>query len=135
LIDSAIEEVMRFVTVAHRAVFRMALDDIEIGDVTIRAGDGLLIDLAAANRDPKIFADPDRFDIRRDARMHLGFGYGLHQCLGQALARMEMRVLFPSLFTRFPEIALAKPVEELEFDDALIYGVTHLPLLLHGEES
>ena len=128
LVQGAVEELLRYLSVAHHVGFRLAIDDVEVGGKCIHAGDGVIAPIMAANRDPEIFADPDRFDIHRDARGHLAFGYGVHQCLGQALARVELQAVFSKLFQRFPNLSLAVPMEQLRFKNALIYGVEELPV-------
>jgi cytochrome P450 len=128
LVPGAVEELLRYLSVAHHVAFRLAIDEVEVGGKCIHAGDGVIAPIMAANRDPRVFPDPDRFDVRRDARGHLAFGYGVHQCLGQALARVELQAVFAKLFQRFPNLQLAVPMEELRFKNALIYGVEELPV-------
>lgn len=129
LIPGAVEEMLRYHSVAHVSSARAVLDDIEIGGVTLRKGDGVLLSVAAANRDPDAFEDPDRLDIHRDARHHVAFGYGTHQCLGQFLARMELQAIFRKVFARFPNLRLALPVEQLKFrPEGQTYGVRELPV-------
>jgi cytochrome P450 len=124
----AVEELMRYYTVAEYSVVRVADEDVEICGVTIRAGEGVLALANAANRDPAAFDTPDEFDIERDARHHLGFGYGAHQCLGQNLARTELRIVFDTLVRRVPGLRLAQPVEELPFKvDGNVYGLYEMP--------
>ena len=87
----------------------------------------MTLSIQAANRDPLRFADPDALDIRRNAGGQLGFGFGAHQCLGQHLARMEMRVAFPALLSRFPTLRLAERADEVPLrSDCDIYGVYRL---------
>ncbi|WNV87400.1 cytochrome P450 [Umezawaea sp. Da 62-37] len=125
----AVEELLRYFTVVDSHIARVAVEDVELGGVTIRAGEGVLGLLLAANRDPEAFDDPDVLDVGRGARHHVAFGFGPHQCLGQNLARMELQVVIDTLFRRIPGIALAKPVEELDFKDtAVIYGLHSLPI-------
>jgi cytochrome P450 len=82
-----------------------------------------------ANRDPAAFPDPDRLDLSRPARHHVAFGYGVHHCLGQPLARMELEVAYATLHRRIPSLRLAVPLEQLRFKHrALIYGVHELPV-------
>lgn len=128
LVPGAVEELLRYLSVAHHVGFRMAADDIEVGGAHIQAGDGVLAPIMAANRDPERFPEPDAFDVHRDARGHLAFGYGVHQCLGQALARVELQAVFSTLFQRFPDLRVAVPIEQLRFKNALIYGVEELPV-------
>ncbi|MET1076077.1 MAG: cytochrome P450 [Umezawaea sp.] len=126
---SAVEELLRYFTVVDSHIARVAVEDVELGGVTIRAGEGVLGLLLAANRDPEAFENPDGFDVERGARHHVAFGFGPHQCLGQNLARMELGIVIDTLFRRIPGLALAKPVEELEFKDkGVIYGLHTLPI-------
>jgi cytochrome P450 len=82
-----------------------------------------------ANRDPEVFPDPDRLDVDRAARRHLAFGSGPHQCLGQNLARLELRLAYPALLRRFPGLRLDRELAEIPFrDEMLIYGVHELPV-------
>src|SRR5690606_36675968 len=129
LVVGAVEEMLRFHTIVHYNGPRVALEDVEVGGTLIRKGDGVLALISAANRDPAAFDDPDRFDIRRKAMHHVAFSFGSHQCLGQALARAELQIVFSKLFQRFPNLKLAVPVEELEFRyDAFVYGIEKLPV-------
>lgn len=124
----AVEELLRFVPVAD-VIPRFAKEDIEIGGVVIRAGDGVVLSVAAANRDAAAFADPDVLDLHRAARHHLTFSFGVHQCLGQNLARVEVEVALGTVFERLPGLALAKPSGELPLKPAIgLQGVTELPV-------
>lgn len=125
----AVEELLRYFTVVETSMSRVATEDVDLAGVRIRAGEGVIGLAYAANRDPSAFPDPDRFDIDRSARHHLAFGYGPHQCIGHNLARMELQVVFDTLFRRVPGLAIAVPVDELPFkDDANIYGLYELPV-------
>ncbi|PWW53742.1 cytochrome P450 [Actinokineospora spheciospongiae] len=129
VVANAVEELLRYLTIVHLGRRRVALADLEVGGVLIRAGEGIIAATDAANRDPGAFADPDALDITRKARHHVAFGYGVHQCLGQPLARVEMQVAFETLYRRLPGLALAEPVERLPFKhDMIIYGVHELPV-------
>ncbi|WP_318206158.1 cytochrome P450 [Streptomyces sp. SCL15-4] len=129
LMPRAVEELLRFFSISDAGTARVALEDIELGGVTIRAGEGILPLNNAANHDARVFPDPDRLDVRREARSQLAFGYGVHQCIGQNLARMELDVVYSTLLTRVPTLRLAAPVEELRFkDDAIVYGLYELPV-------
>ncbi|MGW3044784.1 cytochrome P450 family protein [Kitasatospora sp. NPDC001159] len=134
VLDSAIEEVIRFNgPVGHtRPVY--ALADVEIGGVVVPHGDTVVPVLLAANRDPAVFADPDAFDITRSPNRHLGFGHGIHFCLGAALARLQARAAVGALVHRFPRLALAVDPAELEWTpDLFLHGVRHLPVSLGRE--
>jgi cytochrome P450 len=128
LIPSAIEEMLRFLNIVE-AGFRVATEDIEIEGTVIKAGDGVIAIAGTANRDDGAFDRPDDFDVSRGARHHVAFGYGIHQCLGQNLARMELDIVFRTLFRRIPGLRMAVPVSEVPFkDDSVIYGVHALPV-------
>jgi cytochrome P450 len=129
VIPGAVEELLRYSSVLHIGARRVALDDIDVNGVTVKAGEGVICSIPAANRDEKLFPDPDRFDIERDAAGHVAFGFGVHQCLGQVLARVELQVLYATLFRRLPNLRLAVPFETLRFrHDMFVYGVYELPL-------
>lgn len=128
LVPDAVEELMRYLSVAD-IFFRYAADDIELGGETINKGSTVIVSLLAANHDPKRFDNPDTLDIHRKARGHLSFGHGVHQCLGQQLARIEMRAGFAGLLRRFPTLKLAIPASEVRLKtDMNIYGVHELPV-------
>jgi cytochrome P450 len=129
LIEGAVEEFLRYITPVQFSPRRVALEDVELGGVTIRRGEGLFVLLPSANRDERVFSDPDGVDVSRDASAHLTFGYGIHQCLGQTLARYELHILFAQLMRRFPTLSLAVPIEDIRFKhDMQIYGVHNLPV-------
>jgi cytochrome P450 len=128
LAPSTVEEILRYSTIID-SMFRVASADIEHGGVTIKNGDGVLLCLGSANRDAELFEHADEFDIHRGARHHVSFAYGIHQCLGQNLARAELEIVFQTLFRRLPELAVAVPVDTLRYKtDANIYGVYELPV-------
>ncbi|MFF3328205.1 cytochrome P450 [Streptomyces sp. NPDC002888] len=124
----AVEELLRYLTVAHAGMRRIATEDVDLGGVLIRAGDGVVVALQAADRDPAVFADPDTLDIRRDAAGHLAFGHGLHQCVGQSLARAELQIGLPALFDRLPGLRLTEPVDRLPRSTSAIHGLRSLPV-------
>jgi cytochrome P450 len=129
LIEGAVEELLRFVTPVQFSPRRVALEDVEIGGVLVRKGEGLFLLLASVNRDESVFPNPDTVDFERDASAHLAFGYGIHQCLGQMLARYELHILFAALFRRLPTLKLAVPLEDIRFKhDMQIYGIHNLPV-------
>ena len=124
----AVEEMLRYLSVAHHVAFRLARSDIEISDICIHAGDGVIAPVGAANYDPEVFPQPESFDVRRDARDHVAFGFGVHQCLGQHLARLELQVVFTKLLQRFPTLRLEATPADLHYKDSMIYGVERCPV-------
>ncbi|QHE88748.1 cytochrome P450 [Hydrogenophaga sp. BPS33] len=129
LVPRAIEEMLRYNAIAHLNSSRVAIADVEIGGQSIKAGESVHAMLVAANRDPATFENPDRFDIHRQSQPHVAFSYGVHQCLGQPLARLELNAVFSTLFQRFPRLQLAVPFEELRFNAmSQVYGVEALPV-------
>ena len=129
VVAGAVEELLRYLSIVHIGHPRAALADIEIGGQVIRAGDGLLLPAEMANRDPAAFPDPDRLDITRDARGHVAFAFGPHQCLGQNLARVELQVVYSTLYRRIPTLRLATSLDKVPFkEDSLNYGVHELPV-------
>ncbi len=129
LAAGATDELLRYLTVVHHGRRRVALEDAEIGGRLIRAGEGVILSNDAGNRDAAVFPDPDRLDIRRDARRHLAFGFGVHQCLGQPLARVELQVAYATIARRIPGLRLAVPLEDVPFKrDGIIHGLHALPV-------
>lgn len=128
-IANAVEELMRYLSIIQTGQRRIAIEDIEIGGETIRAGEGIILDLAPANWDPAAYPEPATLDLSRDVGQQLGFGYGRHQCVGQQLARAEMQIVFPTLLKRIPTLTLAIPFDDVPFKhDRLAYGVYELPV-------
>jgi cytochrome P450 len=124
-----VEELMRYLTIVHSQVDRVATEDLSIGGESIRAGDFLLMNLPAANWDPDFVDDPTSFDVARNPRGHLGFGFGVHQCIGQHLARTEMQIALSTLARRLPNLKLAVAADELRFqNEQEIYGIEELPI-------
>jgi cytochrome P450 len=128
VIAYAVEELMRYLTIVHAQVDRIATEDLAIAGQLIRAGDRLLMNLPAGNWDSEFVDSPEKLDIQRNARGHLAFGYGTHQCIGANLARVEMQVAFATLARRLPGLQLAVPPDELRFKEADIYGMKELPV-------
>jgi len=129
LVASAVEELLRYLTIAHGGRRRAALEDITVGGQTIRAGEGMILVNETGNRDPAVFTDPDRLDLVRDARSHLSFGFGVHQCLGQPLARIELQTVYRTLLERAPNLELAAGLDEIPFKhDGFVYGLYRLPV-------
>ncbi|MGW2050064.1 cytochrome P450 [Streptomyces sp. NPDC001858] len=129
LVASAVEELLRYLHITHLGRRRAAVADIEIAGQVVKAGEGLILANEIANRDPAVFPDPDRLDLTRDARRHVAFGFGVHQCLGQPLARMELQVVYGTLYKRIPTLRPAGSPDDVRFKhDAFIYGVHALPV-------
>jgi len=132
LLEDAVEELLRFDPPAPHATFRYTTEPVELGGQTIPAGSQVIVNLAAANRDPALNANPNVLDLARAAGRHLAFGHGIHFCLGARLARMEGHVALGTLVRRFPEMRLAVPVSSLHWDhgDGLVLrGLSHLPVI------
>lgn len=129
-IAGAVEELLRYLTITHFGRRRVATEDVEVAGQLVRAGEGVIAANDSANRDPDAFdGDPDVLDLTRDSRHHLAFGYGVHQCLGQPLARIELQVVYPALFRRLPELRVAVPRDELPFKTHMVfYGLFALPV-------
>ncbi|MEW2619009.1 cytochrome P450 [Streptomyces sp. NPDC048106] len=128
LLPAAVEELMRMLSIADGLV-RVALEDIETDGTTIRAGEGVFFSTSVINRDPGQYDDPDALDFHRPARHHLAFGFGIHQCLGQNLARAELEIALGALFARLPGLRLAAPAEEIPFKPGdTIQGMLELPV-------
>ncbi|MFF4407404.1 cytochrome P450 [Streptoverticillium reticulum] len=127
--DRAVEETLRFHSVADLVSLRVAVEDVEIAGQLVKAGEGIIPLVAAANHDDTAFECPHRFDPSRSARHHVAFGYGVHQCLGQNLVRMEMEVTYRKLFERIPQLELAVPLDGLAVKyDGVLYGLSELPV-------
>ncbi|MGX6606594.1 cytochrome P450 [Micromonosporaceae bacterium Da 78-11] len=131
-IDQMVEELLRYLTVVQVAFPRVAIREQRIGGVEIRAGDVVMCSLSGANRDALAGAEPDRLDpARRPGRSHLAFGYGIHRCIGAELAKMELRIAYPALVRRFPQMRPAVDPAELRFRRAsIVFGLDELPVLL-----
>ncbi|MFD0249563.1 cytochrome P450 [Streptomyces sp. NPDC127113] len=128
LLPGAVEELMRMLSIAD-GLLRTAVEDIEVEGRTIRAGDGVVFATSVINRDETVYPEPDTLDWHRPARHHVAFGFGIHQCLGQNLARAELEIALRSLFERLPELRLAAPAEEIPFKPGdTIQGMLALPV-------
>ncbi len=129
IVDQAVEELMRYLTVVTNAIPRFVAKDTELHGHQLRAGEMVICSLSTANRDPEVGDGSESFDITRKITSHLGFGHGIHHCLGAPLARMEMRVAFPALLRRFPGLRSELPVSEVPFREySFVYGVEELPV-------
>jgi cytochrome P450 len=129
LIVAAVEELLRYLSIVHTGRRRVAVEDIEIAGQVIRAGEGIIMPNEIANRDAAMFPGPDMLDVQRDARGHMAFGFGVHQCLGQPLARVELQVVYGTLYRRIPTLALAADAAQIPFKhDSIVYGVYELPV-------
>ena len=130
-IKPAIEEILRYYGPVEMALARYAKEDVEIGGVTIKRGEAVNVMIASADHDPELVERPDEFDITRQPTRHLGFGTGIHACLGAPLARLEGQIAIPSLLARFPDIRLAVPTDELVWRlTGITRGLTTLPVVL-----
>ena len=128
VIANIVEELMRYLTIVVSQVDRVATEDLEIGGQLIRAGEFVMMNLLAGNWDSEFAEKPEAFDVDRNTRGHLGFGYGVHQCIGANLARVEMQVAFSTLARRLPGLRLAVSPDELRFKESDIYGMKELPV-------
>ena len=130
------EEMLRYWSIVSTDPRRVALEDVEIGGQLVRRGEGVIVSLIAGNRDQRVFGDTaDQVDIGRNARQHVAFGFGTHQCLGQNLARVEMQVAWPRLFERMPDLRLAIAEDEVPFKrNSIVYGVKELPVAWGAEK-
>ncbi|MEU9715099.1 cytochrome P450 [Streptomyces sp. NPDC047976] len=128
LVPTAVEELMRYLSIVE-GMLRVAVEDIEIAGETIRKDDGVVFSLSLVNRDESVYPDPDVLDWQRSARHHVGFGFGIHQCLGQNLARAEMEIALGTLIARLPGLRLDAPAREIPFKPGdTIQGIVQLPV-------
>jgi cytochrome P450 len=133
-VNKVVEELLRHLCVVQLAFLRFAKQDAVVGGVTIKEGDAVGVSLLAANRDPRLGPDMDTFDPTRKPVRHLSFGWGMHRCVGAELARMELRTALRMLAERYPDLAMAADVNDLDFRKlSAVYGVESLPVLLYGE--
>ncbi|MBX7464584.1 cytochrome P450 [Streptomyces sp. MAG02] len=127
----AVEEILRYESPSALASLRYAAEPVDVGAVSFGQGEFVQISLLGANRDPEVFADPDRFDIgREDAARHLAFGHGIHHCLGAPLARLQAEIAFTQLFTRHPRLRLSEDHEARWQANPRHRGLLSLPLRL-----
>lgn len=129
IVPAAVEELLRFQSIVQHGIRRVAVEDVRLGSVLVRAGEGVIIAVGAANRDPAVFERPGELDLHRDARSHLSFSGGIHYCLGHVLARAELDIALSTAVRAFPGLRLDRPFQDLRFrDDAIVYGVHELPV-------
>ncbi|TCC35649.1 cytochrome P450 [Kribbella speibonae] len=129
VVAGAVEELLRYLNITHSGRRRAVLEDLELHGQVIKAGEGIIFPNDIGNRDPSVFEDPDTLDLHRDARRHVAFGFGVHQCLGQPLARLELQVVYSTLYRRIPTLRRAVPLDEIPFKhDGAVYGVYSLPV-------
>ncbi|GIF15438.1 cytochrome P450 family protein [Actinoplanes teichomyceticus] len=131
LLPGAIEEFLRYEGPVETATFRIATEDVEIGGVTIPAGDPVVVVLLSANRDADHFPHADELRLDRPPAHHLAFGHGIHYCLGAPLARLEAQIAFTALLDRHPDLRLGVPVHQLRWRPGLVVrGLERLPVVL-----
>lgn len=130
----AVEELLRYLTIAQFIGSRTALADVSVNETAMSAGDGVFASLLAANWDPAVFPDPEVLDVTRPPGRHVAFGYGVHQCLGQALARLELEVVLGRLFARFPAMRLVTRPADLRFNRTTIHTALEVLVDVHGEQ-
>jgi cytochrome P450 len=129
LIPDAVEELLRYVRIGVLPMARVTTENVELGGARIPAGQVVLPIIQAANRDPSVFSEPDRFDVSRAPASHLAFGSGAHHCLGAQLARVELQEALRGLVTRLPGLALAVPAADLRFQPGMaIHNLRSLPI-------
>ncbi|KPI23468.1 cytochrome P450 [Actinobacteria bacterium OK074] len=128
--EPLVDELLRHLTIVQLGICRVAVADVVVGGRQVRCGEGVIVSVQAANRDGAVFPDPGRLDPGRPgARRQLAFGHGVHQCLGQTLARAELRIALDTLAARLPGLRPAVPVEELSFKDGMdFYGLHAFPV-------
>jgi cytochrome P450 len=130
LTHNLVEETLRYWGPAEQSFPRIALEDVEIDGVPIAQYDRVMVSLAAADRDPDRFVDPERFDITRsEANRHIAFGNGIHVCLGARLARAEAQIAYATLLGRCPKLRLALPADELTWKESFLRGFREVPVL------
>jgi cytochrome P450 len=135
LVPAAVEEMLRMAGPAEIAPMRFAREDVQLGGAAIQENDAVQIVYASANRDPRRFDQPDLVQLERADNPHLGFGQGIHYCLGAALARVEAELAFRSVLSRFPDLALAVPVADLTRTPGLVAVLSGLPVKPNGIPS
>lgn len=129
LTKNTVEELLRFHTASALATRRVAKEDVALAGKIIKAGEGVIASNQSANRDETVFKDPDRFDLHRTPGPQLGFGYGIHRCIAEWLARAELECVFGTLFQKLPNLKLAIPLSEVKYTDPTKdVGIIELPV-------
>ena len=129
LIEGAIEEFLRYAGPVEMATTRYAAEDVEIGGTMIRRGTAVVVVLAAAGRDTAVFDNAAELDVTRESNKHMGFGYGVHYCLGAPLARLEAKIAFNTLLKRIPTMRLGIPAHQLTYNESqILRGLVQLPV-------
>jgi cytochrome P450 len=129
-VKRAVDEMLRYLGSVHGGRRRVAITDVEIGGQLIRANDGVIVMNNVMDRDESVFPNAGKLDFHRpNTRDHVAFGFGIHQCLGQLLARMELQAVHATLWKRMPTLRLAMPLSELEFmEEGSNYEVRSVPV-------
>ncbi|MEC1622893.1 cytochrome P450 family protein [Bacillus mojavensis] len=136
MIDTAVEELLRYTSPVVMMANRWAIEDFSYQGHSIKKGDMIFIGIGSANRDPEQFENPETFDITRTPNRHISFGFGIHFCLGAPLARLEGKIAFNALLKRFPQIELSATPEELKWrKNAFLRGLESLPVSLARKDS
>ncbi|MCR6597970.1 cytochrome P450 [Bacillus halotolerans] len=136
MIDTAVEELLRYTSPVVMMANRWAIEDFPYQGHSIKKGDMIFIGIGSANRDPERFENPETFDITRTPNRHISFGFGIHFCLGAPLARLEGQIAFNALLKRFPQIELTVTPEELKWrKNAFLRGLESLPVSLARKDS
>lgn len=126
---AAVDELLRYFSIADQVTARVALSDVDVAGVTIPAGEGIIALTASGNHDERVFSRPHELLVDRPGRSHLAFGHGAHQCVGQHLAKLELEIVLTRVFRRMPGLRLACPVDALRFSDSAgVYGLEELPV-------
>jgi cytochrome P450 len=130
-LEPFVEELLRYLSVVQVTFPRIAQEPVKVGERNVRSGGVVVCSLSAANRDPALCPHPEQFDPTREPTRHMAFGHGIHRCVGAELARLELRIAFPALLKRFPDIRLAVPDESLSFrKSSVVHGIDRLPVHL-----
>ncbi|MFD9105064.1 cytochrome P450 [Streptomyces virginiae] len=136
LLATGVEELLRYDGPVELATWRFATEPLTLGGERVETGDPVLVVLAAADRDPERFADPDTLDLSRADNQHLGYGHGIHYCLGAPLARLEGQTALATLLTRLPDLELSVPPQDLRWRGGLIMrGLRTLPVRFTAQNT